>query len=56
MKSNNNEIDSLVDETEVMRSLDHPNILKVYDVINKDKTTSIMLEYMELGSLADLVK
>lgn len=39
-----------------MKSLDHPNILWVFDVIELEKSTSIILEYMEAGSLADLIK
>lgn len=39
-----------------MRQLNHPNILKVFDVIYQDKTTSLVLEYMEAGSMSDLIK
>ena len=39
-----------------MQKFDHPNILKIYDVIRTDNSTSIILEIMEAGSLSDLVK
>ena len=39
-----------------MQRFDHPNILKIYDVIRTDNSTSIILEIMEAGSLSDLVK
>ena len=39
-----------------MQKFDHPNILKIYDVIRSDNSTSIILEIMEAGSLSDLVK
>jgi len=45
-------------EIKILRSLQHPNIVKFYDVAFNPKTStiSILLEWMESGCLTDLVK
>jgi predicted ATPase/predicted Ser/Thr protein kinase len=39
-------------EAEVLRQLDHPNIIKVLATLEQDGTTYIVMEYAEGGSLA----
>jgi serine/threonine protein kinase len=49
-------INSLTQEIEVMRKLDHPNIIKYFDVIKSEEYWFIILEYCENGTLDDIIK
>jgi serine/threonine protein kinase len=51
-----NKKDGLMEEFKIMRNLDHPRILKVYDVVDTEETLSIVMElvkgvyvYMHVG-------
>jgi serine/threonine protein kinase len=39
-------LDQLRQETEILRKLDHPSIVKFYDVIESKKAIFIMMEYI----------
>ncbi|XP_015418388.1 PREDICTED: LIM domain kinase 2 isoform X2 [Myotis davidii] len=43
-------------EVKVMRSLDHPNVLKFIGVLYKDKKLNLLTEYIEGGTLKDFVR
>lgn len=43
-------------EAQLMKKVDHENIVKVYDVFEDDNTLWIVLEYVEGGELFDIVK
>jgi serine/threonine protein kinase len=47
---------SLQSEIELMQKLNHPNIVKYIDTIRTKSYLYIVLEYMESGSLATVVK
>ena len=38
-----------------MKSLDHPNILKIDDAIMHEKTMYMFMEFMDGGSLTDII-
>lgn len=40
----------------VMRSLDHPNVLKFIGVLYKDKKLNLLTEYIEGGTLKDFLR
>ena len=39
-----------------MRELDHPNIIKLHEIYEYDYSFYYILEYMEGGSLYDIIK
>ncbi|XP_064209655.1 LIM domain kinase 2 [Anguilla rostrata] len=43
-------------EVKVMRSLDHPNVLKFIGVLYKDKRLNLITEYIEGGTLKDFIR
>jgi serine/threonine protein kinase len=43
-------------EVELMKKLDHPNILKLYDVVVKNKKIYLILEYCNSGDLSSYIK
>ncbi|NXY81128.1 LIMK2 kinase, partial [Alcedo cyanopectus] len=43
-------------EVKVMRSLDHPNVLKFIGVLYKDKKLNLLTEYIEGGTLKDFLR
>lgn len=43
-------------EGEALRLLNHPNIVKILDVVEEDHEYSLVLEYIEGGTLADLLR
>lgn len=46
-----NQVDSVLKEVAIMRRLDHPNIVKLYNFINTPKYTFLMIEYITGGEL-----
>ncbi|KAJ1455161.1 kinase-like domain-containing protein [Pelagophyceae sp. CCMP2097] len=49
------DIDSLHEEVAVLRSVDHPNIIKLYDFYEEKKMFFICIELMEGGELFDRI-
>lgn len=47
---------SFLKEVSVLRSLDHPNVLKLLGVMYKDKKLNLVTEYIEGGTLKDLLQ
>eukprot|EP00172_Hildenbrandia_rubra_P003141 Plantae.Rhodophyta-Hildenbrandia_rubra.ctg46636.p1 GENE.Plantae.Rhodophyta-Hildenbrandia_rubra.ctg46636~~Plantae.Rhodophyta-Hildenbrandia_rubra.ctg46636.p1 ORF type:complete len:374 (-),score=73.82 Plantae.Rhodophyta-Hildenbrandia_rubra.ctg46636:526-1647(-) len=43
-------------ELNVMKSVDHPNIVKTYDIFDTKQRLNIVLEYMPGGTLAEVLK
>jgi len=39
-------------EMEIMKQIDHPNILKLYDIYEEENHWCLVLEYMEEGDLS----
>ncbi|XP_048210447.1 sperm motility kinase Z-like [Perognathus longimembris pacificus] len=52
-KTKNNDI--LNTEMDLMRSLDHPNVIKLYEILETDDLVYLVLEYAPGGDLQDLV-
>jgi calcium-dependent protein kinase len=50
---NEQEILIIKNEIQILRSVDHPNILKLYEVYEDDETYQIVTDMMRGGSLAD---
>lgn len=50
------QLPGIMKEAEILKKLDHPNILEIYSFIETPNTLYFILEYVESGSLAGLVK
>ena len=50
------EVDEIMSEITLLRNLDHPNIVQYIDNVKQDGYLHIVLEYMENGSLSQIVK
>lgn len=46
---------AVFDEVEILKSLDHPNILKVYEYFEDDKNYYIVMEFCEGGDIFDKI-
>lgn len=49
------EIERTMREIKIMQSLDHPNICKLYDVVETEDRINIILEYVKGGELHSYV-
>lgn len=47
---------ALRNEIEILKRIDHPNIIKLYDVIEDEKSIMLAMEYVSGGSLKDYLK
>lgn len=47
---------SFLKEVSVLRSLDHPNVLKLLGVMYKDKKLNLVTEYIDNGTLKDMLE
>eukprot|EP00345_Euplotes_harpa_P013076 CAMPEP_0168334530 /NCGR_PEP_ID=MMETSP0213-20121227/10329_1 /TAXON_ID=151035 /ORGANISM="Euplotes harpa, Strain FSP1.4" /LENGTH=114 /DNA_ID=CAMNT_0008339205 /DNA_START=13 /DNA_END=354 /DNA_ORIENTATION=+ len=45
------EIDQLLDEIEILKDLDHPNIIKYFEMYENNKFVYIVMEYCSGGEL-----
>mmetsp|Transcript_3126 Transcript_3126/g.2844 ORF Transcript_3126/g.2844 Transcript_3126/m.2844 type:complete len:231 (+) Transcript_3126:344-1036(+) len=50
-----NGIKSIVREIDIMRKLDHPNIVKLYNVYESDSEICLVLDYLEGGNLYERI-
>ncbi|KAK7862770.1 hypothetical protein R5R35_013833 [Gryllus longicercus] len=48
--------DILMNEVNILRSLDHPCVIKIHNVVNSPESVFIFLDYMEGGDLFERVK
>jgi calcium-dependent protein kinase len=55
-KSSEKIVSSVFDEINVLRKLDHPNIVKVYEYFQDDQNLYIIMEHLKGGSLFDRLK
>ncbi|KAI9008304.1 kinase-like domain-containing protein [Gaertneriomyces semiglobifer] len=49
-------VEDLMQEVELLKSLEHPNIVKYLGFVQEDKYLNIVLEYMECGSLQSIMR
>ena len=49
------ELDQLLDEINILKSLDHPNIVKYYETYENQKYMYIVMEYWPGGELFDVI-
>jgi serine/threonine protein kinase len=49
-------LEKIYDEINIMKSLDHPNIVKYYDVYKDEDYMYIVMEYCNAGTLNDIIK
>ena len=47
------EKESMEVEIQVLKQLDHPNIIKLYDIFEEEKYLCLVIELMEGGELFD---
>ena len=49
-------VNSVFDEINLLRQLDHPNIVKVYEYFQDDKNVYIIMEHLKGGNLFERLK
>lgn len=54
-KASKEEIDTLINEVEIMKKLDHPHIVKVYEYYQDEKFFYIVSEMCSGGELFDRI-
>ena len=54
-KMSEGEKESMNTEIEILKQIDHPNIIKLYDVYEDEKYICLVIELMEGGELFDLI-
>lgn len=54
--SNVDNMRSMINEIKVLRILDHPNIVKLYEVFETKKHVNLVMEYMRGGNLLSYFK
>lgn len=47
---------SLINEIDILKQLDHPNIVKIYEFFQDKKHFYLITEYIEGGELFDKIK
>jgi calcium-dependent protein kinase len=46
---------TLTNEIKIMKQLDHPNIVKLYEIYQDSRNIYLITEYLEGGELFDLI-
>mmetsp|Transcript_10774 Transcript_10774/g.19478 ORF Transcript_10774/g.19478 Transcript_10774/m.19478 type:complete len:423 (-) Transcript_10774:1084-2352(-) len=54
-KLEGDELEVLMQEINILRSVDHPNIIRTYDIFDSATHMSIVLEYIQGGELFDMI-
>jgi serine/threonine protein kinase len=49
-------VNSIYDEIKILKELDHPNIVKIFQYYQDEKNVYIIMEYLKGGSLYDRLK
>jgi calcium-dependent protein kinase len=55
-ESNEEELEKLLKEVSILKCLDHPNIIRIYEVYKNKSKLSIVTEYLEGGELFDRIQ
>ena len=55
-KSSEKFVKTIYDELNILKSLDHPGIVKVFEYFQDDKNLYLILEYLKGGSIYDRMK
>jgi serine/threonine protein kinase len=50
------EIESMEVEMAVLKQLDHPNIIKLFEIFEDEKYICLVIELMEGGELYDMIE
>lgn len=50
------ELKAAKNEVSILKSLDHPHVIRYYDSFMKNNTVSIVMEYATQGTVYDLIK
>jgi serine/threonine protein kinase len=56
VSNKNNAKPSMINEIDIMRALDHENVIKLYEVYETDKSIYLVLELIQGKSLQDILK
>ena len=56
LMENNSNLQSIIDEIKILRMLDHPNIMKLYEVYESQVYVYIVGEYLNGGELLEEIK
>ena len=43
-------------EIEILKQIDHPNIIKLYDIFEDEKYICLVIELMQGGNLYDMIE
>ena len=54
-KANDCNSNALISEYGILKNLDHPNIVKIYEMIESTKAMCLVTEYCNNGALIDIV-
>ena len=55
-KMSEGEKESMEVEMEVLKQLDHPNIIKLYEIFEEEKYICLVIELMEGGEIFDMIE
>jgi calcium-dependent protein kinase len=55
-KSSDKFVKTIYDELNVLKSLDHPGIVKIFEYYQDEKNVYIIMEYLRVGSVYDRMK
>ena len=55
-KMSEGEKESMEVEMEVLKQLDHPNIIKLYEIFEEEKYICLVIVFMEGGELFDMIE